>query len=389
MSRYLSKPLLAVLLAGVLIHAIVFVAVMISPITNENGDPVSPLTYQTGMDFPFYAGSLERMKQGAARVVDNYSHEYGRSVEDWGLVLAGPGLPLLLWIFEYRPDNTLPLALFYWILGVAFMAIWVVWLYGRGVPLFWLFLFAVAPNEIWYSLNISTDMPFALCFTAFYFTYARVEGLSDKKNVLLLFFLMLCLILRPNALSILLFIVVHAVIINRQARLSKKLIYGFIMVLVTIPGLFYYGPAFFTFVRDGNELEFFAITQKEYISGLFPQLYWVFDKALSWFLLLGAKTMYFAGLRPSYSGIDLHVLFARSGLGLILLPGLVYGLLRGSTLDRVLIVTFIFPVIAGASQDRYNLPIQGLLYFYGYCAIRFGFERLKRIAAVKPLASGD
>jgi len=94
------------------------------------------------------------------------------------------------------------------------------------------------------------------------------------------------------------------------------------------------------------------------------------DRALSWLTLAGAKLLYFVGLRPSYGQIAWWIVAIRAGAGLILLPGLIWVVIRGDTKHRLLISLFLLPFMIGPSQDRYNLAIQPLLFYFGYLAYR-------------------
>jgi hypothetical protein len=69
-------------------------------------------------------------------------------------------------------------------------------------------------------------------------------------------------------------------------------------------------------------------------------------------------------LRPSYSEVDNLIVLIRSLGGVIILPGIFYSLIRGDNLDKIIILLFITPMLIGASQERYLLPICPILIFY-------------------------
>ena len=70
--------------------------------------------------------------------------------------------------------------------------------------------------------------------------------------------------------------------------------------------------------------------------------------------------------------------------GLILLPGLLYLAFRGDRRDRLFVWIFFLPIFIGPTQDRYNLPIQGLLFFYGLQAYALLWQTMQRWRARGP-----
>jgi hypothetical protein len=71
----------------------------------------------------------------------------------------------------------------------------------------------------------------------------------------------------------------------------------------------------------------------------------------------------------------------RSLPGVVFLPGLAFALARGTSADRLLVLTFILPVLSGPSQDRYLLPIQPILLFYAALLLQVVWRRLSRTAS--------
>lgn len=83
-------------------------------------------------------------------------------------------------MFDYGPGNTLPLAIFYLVAGTALVVIWLWWLDRKGVSYFWLMVFALFPYRVWLTVNISTDLLFALLFAVFYVAYFRRNGFENR-----------------------------------------------------------------------------------------------------------------------------------------------------------------------------------------------------------------
>ena len=73
-----------------------------------------------------------------------------------------------------------------------------------------------------------------------------------------------------------------------------------------------------------------------------------FDHVLSFLTFLISKTLYFCGLRPSYSDIPTHILLLRSFVGIFLLPGLIYIFLSDKRDLKILIFLYILPIFIGA-----------------------------------------
>ncbi|MCH8830381.1 MAG: hypothetical protein IID45_12465, partial [Planctomycetes bacterium] len=114
---------------------------------------------------------------------------------------------------------------------------------------------------------------------------------------------------------------------------------------------------------------YFGATQADYLAGVFNTLPGWLDRGLSIPSLMGAKVLYFAGLRPSYGETPTLIVLVRAAVGLILVPGVVYVIVRGDRAHRLLLAIYMLPVLLGASQDRYNLAMQPLLFYFGYRAL--------------------
>ena len=95
------------------------------------------------------------------------------------------------------------------------------------------------------------------------------------------------------------------------------------------------------------------------------------DRPLSLISLVGAKILYFVGLRPSFSeDVNILVVLTRAAVGLILLPGILFLFIRGPARVALLVGVFMLPFVFGLSQDRYNLPIQPILFLAGIVALQ-------------------
>ncbi len=138
-----------------------------------------------------------------------------------------------------------------------------------------------------------------------------------------------------------------------------------VLALLVVFGLYLY-PYFLTEMQKaGGVLSYFGYTPSEYVSGILPGFPGWIDRPLSWAALVGAKLVYFVGLRPSDGVTDTLFVIARGGAGVILLPGILYLFWAGRRREMVLIALYCLPILLGPAQDKYYLPIYPILFLYG------------------------
>ena len=352
---------------ALVLRILAFAWAIAEPIPNESGEPVSPLLVQPGADYNFYEATRQRIFQyDLGSVAADFTAFFGGAADGLRMFVSAPLLPVLLQAFDYGAGNTLPLSVFFLLISGALVVLWLAWLHRAGVPGPWLLLFAALPNPIWMTLSISTDLLFALCFAAFYLLYFHGKGrrtfwIAGTVAVV-------ATMARPNGLVVPFFMLVHQVLVRvpRGRLLSFGLVIG---AGVTAALALYYLPQFLVFLRASMKIRYFGLTQADYLNGVIAWLPAWIDRPLSWLALGGAKILYFCGLRPSYGDVPLFLVLARAAPGLVLLPGLVYAFLRGDNAHRLLLAIYLFPVLAGATQDRYNLAIQPLLFYFGVASL--------------------
>jgi hypothetical protein len=375
---------MAVIIA-VLVRCAVFVGSMIWPIPNESQVLVSPLVTQAYLDFSFYLKSLEQYQTlSMSELLDLFVIFYQRPLTDqFGHIIAGPIFPMLVGIFDYDAENTLPLAFFYLGISCVLAFVWLKYLSSHGVRFYWLIALAIVPNPIWFTLIISPDLIFAT-FVAFFHFYYFKDNRRISDNFIWLGFLLSLLLTRPNGYSILLFVFIDYG--YRAIKGDKAGIRGtaFFAILVTLFALYLY-PYFITEARKTvTEAVFFGITTSEYRSGLFIQLPAFIDKPLSWLVLATAKLFYFVGLRPSYGDTSLWLVLLRAGAGAVLLPGLVYAAFSAPRREQMFLAMFFVPIFLGPTQDRYNLPLFAILFRYGAIVWDLFFARLLTLPGNPP-----
>ena len=148
--------------------------------------------------------------------------------------------------------------------------------------------------------------------------------------------------------------------------------------------MLFYLPYFSWVATTSVGAHYFGWLPKQYIDGLWPELPMALNLSLSWLALSGAKVLYLTGLRPSFGDTAAPLVVLRMLPGFIMLPGLFWLLVRAEWRVRLFVAFFLAPILMGISQDRYVLPIQPVLFFYGTKAwgeiVQLG-QKVRTIAA--------
>jgi hypothetical protein len=364
--KIVQKSLYLALLIALVVRVVIFTIAIISPIKDSNGSLVSPLLEQVSLDTTFYQES----RQQYAKLDFNKSAQelikfYENPTEKHGYILALPVFPLVLYFFNYTKGNTFLLAFIYLCMSIVLSWLWLYWLNKQQLPKYALWVFAILPNPLWFMLAVSTDLLFALIFTIFFILYFKKPIKQEFPLWVIPLFIML--LTRPNGISIVLFVLWDK-IYNRQHYPYEKIINISVWIVSVLVSIFLL-PYLWVFLSVSYNFPFFNVPSKEYITGLFPFLPTGINQLASWLCFAGAKVLYFVGLRPSYGNISFVMLLIRAFLGIILLPGIAYLFLKGDRRHKVLFLLYFLPIFLGASQDRYNLPVQPILYYYSVLAI--------------------
>ena len=372
------NPLFVAISVAVLFRLTVFVGSIFWPIPNENLVPVSPLSNQGYFDFAFYLDSLHQYRTlHPMELLGKFVEFYQRPLDSqFGHIIAGPVFPLLIGIFDYAEGQTLPMALFYLSVDCVWSIAWLWWFARRRLPFAWMVVFALAPNPVWFMLVVSPDLIFAALIGFFYVLYFS-DRRSPASNAAWIGLVLLILLTRPNGYSILLFVLADGAWRHfRVKRIDVWTIAAFLGMAILF-GLYLY-PYFITEMRkSAADHVFFGLPTSAFIGGVFASLPEWLNIVVSWLALAIARVLYFVGLRPSYGATPELLVILRALPGMILLPGLVWGLMRGGGRQAMFLALFCLPVFLGPSQDRYNLPVYPLLFFFGAQAYMAAWRRLQ------------
>lgn len=373
---------------GIAFRIAVFAYAIYSPIQNEKGDPVSPMEFQRGADYDFYLKSkhlyfnnFENVLQEIKGLLDFQAISEEFSKKDammYKFVLAGPVLPFLFSILHYGEYNTLMLSLFSLIVGLLTNVLWINFFYRQGIPPAWMIVFALLPNAVWYQLNNSADHFIFFFFTLFFVIYYSNWQSGWRIALSLVFVLLMCLT-KPNAMPVMGFLLL-VMVRERWGRpwgLGMRL-FVFAVVVLAIAGAVFYAAYFAAVLRVTMAYSFFGVPHELYLSGLYGSLPEVLDKPLSWISLFFAKLLYFVGLRPSWGSTDDLLVLLRAAPGLLLLPGLIWLLVKGNRSMALLVFLYMVPPFIGPAQERFNLPIHPILFMYGAIAYTAGFVALRQ-----------
>lgn len=291
--------------------------------------------------------------------------------------IAPPLLPFLIYITNYTSGNTIYLSIIFLLIGAVWTWVWILWMSRRNVPTSWVVMFSLLPNPIWFTLHISTDIIFALMFAAFYFAY--FDNRWHKNYVTWLLPLILLTLTRTNSISIVCFVSLDILFSRNIVKRDNILLLA--LLSLTFPICIFYLPSFIGSTLTLEKIQFFGWTQAEYFKGIFYDnlrnfltfdgaiIKWL-DRLLSIIALIFAKVLYLVGLRPSFSDNVTIFTIIRFLPGIIFLPGLIWFLIKTDVRQRLMVFLFLLPIIIGPSQDRYLLPLQGILFFYGLSALR-------------------
>jgi len=325
-------------------------------IINEKGEHITPSeVIEEGVDMRHYRENA-KLLSGDVTSLD-------------GNIISPPVFPYLIHIFDYNSEtgSAWPLSLFYLIVSVLHILLWVHFLYGKVDSIYVGFIVLI-PMPLWFMVNISSDLIFSFFFALFFVLYFGGEYIGRSTGFLVFFVLLMLVSTRAVGFAVALFVLIDYLLLYRKR--IRWLFVSFGVVLCVY--LFYLLDLlnyFIRYIEVSNDIEYFGISQREYLDGLFDGFGVVADGVLSIAALLFSKALYLFGIRPSYGLTPVYFEVLRSLYGFVFLIGVVSLILKGSGRILLLFMIYAIPILMGASQDRYILLFQPLLAYYFYLMI--------------------
>jgi hypothetical protein len=293
-------------------------------------------------------------------------------------ISPGPIFPSLLLIFNYK-DDRFNLSLIYLFIGIIISIIWSLFATKKNHSYLLIALASSFPLLVYSSFIISTDLIFAFIISLFYY-YSNQFFLGKKKALKICLILLLILILtRPNALSMIPFMLI-LIKINKSINPKQLIINYLILGVIGLYMLIYYLPYYLVHDINSSNTTYWGLKPSEYYAGIFDSINPVLSKIISLFIYAISKFIYASGIRPSYSNVEISIIIFRILPGLIILPGLLYGIFRGQFFDKLFVLFFLIPFFFGATQERYLLSIVPILLIWGYEFYNGIYNKLKLYA---------
>jgi hypothetical protein len=369
-----------IVFAAVVVRLLSFLIFENWEIVNDSGLAVKLAGEPAYLDYAVYKKHIYSVWSEIDRPINFLRIAMKDMMEAWQWLLKedikpGPFFSLVLKIFSYDSDRNY-LANIYLMLGCLLAIAWARMLAIRGGNIFFQLLLACYPALVYYSFLVSTDLIYAVLIAVFY--TAAWGAFIGKKSAL--FWCMLALfaavMTRPNGISL---IPILYLLILRDSclRLRLKLFLFFIWGLLGVYMLVYYLPYFWVHEKNAAATNYWGILPEEFNAGLITFLPIWMSQFFSVFFFGLSKLIYSVGLRPSYADVNTFLVVARALPGVVLLPGLIYGALRGHWFDKVFLLFFLLPVYVGAAQERYILAVTPLLILWGGKVYELLFIKLR------------
>jgi uncharacterized membrane protein len=360
-----------ILFVVVISRSLAFLVFQTGVVSNDSGLAVIPLGEPAYLDYGIYKAHISsawteiwRPFAFLEQLVLN-----GSLSLDWlqsQALKPGPLLPSLLNWSGYDL-NRKPLSWIFLFGGAALGAGWAVWVGHRGAPRSLQLLLAGFPALVYYSFLVSTDLLYAVIIAVWFVTACgALEREQSKCWWLCSGLTLLALIARPNALILTPLMVLVA---WKSNDVKAKIVWSIFWIAVGLYGVLYYIPYYLVHDFNASNTHYWGLYPADYYNGSWLGLQPWIGRPISWLIFSISKVLYAIGLRPSYSNLPNLLVALRALPGLLFLPGLVYGLVRGRSFDRIFVVMFMAPVFVGAAQERYILAITPILALWGFQGI--------------------
>ena len=383
-------------LLSIIARLVFWIFTIFYPIPNETGLLISPLLANSGIDLNFYINESIRFKTYIINLINfNFpitqnSLEHIESLKKIHEFTVGDYVPTEI---QFSPGIFFPILLLLtnfvnipWILSFCYLIfssyliyISIKWLNNKKVSWYWLFLYGLLPVPFWYMINISPDLLFSLIVTIFIINISSDKKESNNKLFYLFFLSIVSIMLKPNGVSLLIF-VFYFFIFRNFLNINYKLPIILISILIFLIFIYFYNEYLISYIVSSNSGRLiFGYYQIDYLNGIYSFIPNYLNKFFSIISLLIAKFIYFSGIRPTFGDTLDFLVLIRSLAGIIILPGIFWLFLKANNNIRIFTIIFLFPIMLGLAQERYSLPIYPLLFYYGTIFYTFIFKNIYNV----------
>jgi hypothetical protein len=349
---------------------------MLFEVKTSAGERLSPLVSLSKLDTAFYLSASDKAWQPILNLFTVYNFNSLSAWIDQG-PYSGPLFPWLLGATNYTGGSPYFMALGFLVLGMVGCGMWSLYLKRLGAKNLEQLIVVFYPVLIYFTLMVSTDLIFSIFFGGIFIILSLYPRGSLKFFIIVLVLCSICLTLRPNSLILLPILFYYLWCSKKNFSNYSFIIYGFIVVLLSLLSTIYYMPYFTRYYNDSGSWYYWGIPQEAYTVGIFGSLPYMFNLILSWLALASSKLLYLSGLRPSYSDAAFHIVMIRASGSVFLLPGMFYLMFKGRNNEKLVSIFFLVPLFLGVSQERYLLPLCPIFMFYG---ARFWLETYSHLA---------
>lgn len=333
---------------GLILRIIIFLYLILFPITHNLYGEISPFTYQTFSDLGFYITFGEK-KFSLVDFFDIYKKVFTINFDQINNRYPGPLFSILIFVTNYSPSFPYILGLLIFISEIAAFYFWSKFLYEKIDKLSSL-IFCFIPIPLFFGFLHSTDMLMYLFSTIIYF-YA-IDYFKPNK-LILCFFVFLLAITKPTCLFILFpFFIYYCM--KKNNKFEK-----IIILLIFLFSIFYYIPYFFYEMNFSNKILYYSYVDLN-LNNIF---YIILNFLHKIFLLLGFIS--------SDSGNN-YIYLVRFVCATVFLLGYLYSFFYFRNYFDLFLINFLIVNIAlfFFPAYRYSLQITPLLYMYFYLFLK-------------------
>jgi hypothetical protein len=346
-----------------LIRALLFVFLLIFPISHNEYGLLSPLSYYGNIaDIELYKSFYSLINLNFEEFIEYYFFSFNLLKENEYLsdfiypkILIGPLFPIILKITYYSELNTLYLALLCILIEFLSICIWIKYFKNYKIPRILIYLFCILPIPQLFSYAHTSDIFFYFFSTIFFY----LTSLKTNNNYKILLVLFILLLIRPTSIIYVLF--VFFLLFSKRLYINKIQI--FLLVIIIFLNIFYYFPYVnyeiyknFIFFETSNPDLFINFSNNHFINNIIFYLY---------------KFLSTIGFQMSNSK-NIIMIIPKYFSATIFLIGFIYMNFKNLKDSEVIFINFylLFIILFLSPQYRYILPLSPLLFMYFCLSLR-------------------